>query len=98
MACEKANSGDDGVPEWECGDEELEGCEGDLRCRSCRVDSLVTEGVFQYSRLDRVGRARDGVYETMATGRVICVLSRGMVGSSTSAAQALLLGSMDALS
>ena len=34
MACEKASSGGDGVPEWGCGDGELEGCEGDLRCHS----------------------------------------------------------------
>jgi hypothetical protein len=33
-ACEKVNSGGDGVPGWACGDEVLGGCEGDLRCRS----------------------------------------------------------------
>lgn len=34
----------------------------------------------------------------MATGQVICVLSQEMVGSSTSAAQTLMLRSVDALS
>ena len=32
--CEKESSGDGGVPGWACGDEVLEDCEGDLRCRS----------------------------------------------------------------
>lgn len=58
----------------------------------------MTGGVFQYSRWDQAGRVQDGVCETMTTGRVICVLSREMVGSSTSAAQGLLPRNMDALS
>lgn len=98
MACEKASSGGDDVPELGCGGEGLKCCEDDLRCHSCREDSLATEGVFQYSRWDQADQVRDGVRETMATGQVICVLSREIVGSSTSAARVLLLRSMDALS
>ena len=45
-----------------------------------------------------MGRELDGVRETMATGRVIYVLSLEIVGNSTSAAKASSSTSMYALS
>jgi len=45
-----------------------------------------------------VGRELDGVRETMATGRVIYVLSLEIAGNSTSAAEAWSSTSMYALS
>jgi hypothetical protein len=58
----------------------------------------VTEEAFRYSCWDQVGRGRDGARETMATGRVIYVLSREIAGNSTSAVRAWSSRSVDALS
>ena len=50
--------------------------------------------VTLYSRWALAGQGQDGVYETMWTGRVICVLSREIVGNSTSAVQTSFPGSV----